>query len=138
MRFLHCMLRVHDVEETLDFYVNKLGLRLVRRNEYPQGRFSLLFLATHEGGPEIELTYNWDARTYEGGTNFGHLAFAVEDIYALCARLEDKGVTILRPPRDGKMAFVKDPNGISIELLQQGTPKPPTEPWSSRPNIGSW
>jgi len=138
MKFLHCMLRVHDVDETLAFYVDKLGLVLVRRNDYPQGQFSLLFVATHEGAPEIELTYNWDGRSYEGGTNFGHIAFAVEDIYEVCARLEARGVTVLRPPRDGKMAFVKDPNGISIELLQQGAPKPPCEPWTSRPNVGTW
>jgi lactoylglutathione lyase len=140
MRFLHCMLRVRDIEETLAFYCGRLGLRLLRRKDHPQGQFTLLFLsASSDGdGPEIELTFNWDGRSYSGGDNFGHLAFAVEDIYGTCARLQADGVVILRPPRDGKMAFIKDPNGISIELLQAGAPLPPREPWATMPSRGTW
>lgn len=141
MRFLHCMLRIRDVEETLAFYCGRLGLELLRRKDYPQGRFTLLFLSTStglSGGPEIELTFNWDARDYSAGTNFGHLAFAVPDLYATCGRLVSEGVTLLRPPRDGKLAFIKDPNGIAIELLQEGPPLPAAEPWRNMPNQGSW
>ena len=139
MRFLHTMVRVSNLEESLDFYCNKLGLREVRRQEVERGRFTLVFLGAEEN-PEaqIELTYNWDPETYAGGRNFGHLAFQVEDIYAACQRLMDAGVVINRPPRDGHMAFLRSPDGISIELLQRGKPLPPQEPWQSMPNTGSW
>jgi lactoylglutathione lyase len=138
MKFLHSMLRVSDPQATLHFYCELLGLRLLRKGDNPGGRFTLYFLATAEGEPEIELTHNWDPRQYSGGDNFGHLAFRVGDIYGLCARLMAGGVGILRPPRDGHMAFVKDPNGISIELLQAGPALPRQEPWASMPNTGSW
>ncbi len=146
MRYLHTMVRVKDLEESLDFYCGKLGLVEVRRADYPQGRFTLVFLAApedverarRERAPLLELTYNWDPEEYTGGRNFGHLAFEVEDIYALCQRLMDAGVTINRPPRDGRMAFVRSPDGISIELLQRGDPLPVREPWASMPNVGSW
>ena len=129
MRYLHTMVRVSDIEESLDFYADKLGLKEVRRTESQQGRFTLIFLAADEN-PEaqVELTYNWDPEVYTGGRNFGHLAYSVADIYATCQQLMDKGVTINRPPRDGRMAFVKSPDGISIELLQQGEALPPREP----------
>ena len=139
MRYLHTMVRVTDVESSLDFYRDKLGLQEVRRIENEQGRYTLIFLAADEN-PEsqVELTYNWDPEEYTGGRNFGHLAYSVPNIYETCQRLMDKGVTINRPPRDGRMAFVRSPDGISIELLQQGGSLPPSEPWSSMPNTGSW
>jgi len=139
MRYLHTMVRVTDLEQSLDFYCNKLGLQELRRHEVPQGRFTLVFLGADEN-PEsqVELTYNWDPEPYTGGRNFGHLAYAVDDIYATCQRLMDAGVTINRPPRDGHMAFVRSPDGISIEFLQRGQPLPPREPWASMPNTGQW
>lgn len=141
MRFLHTMLRVQNLDAALDFFVNKLGLREVRRSESPQGRFTLVFLSSGSEGDtaEVELTYNWDqAEPYPTGRFFGHLAYAVDDIHATCARLQAAGVTILRPPRDGRMAFVQSPDGHSIELLQKGPALPPQEPWISLPNVGSW
>ena len=141
MRFLHTMIRVYDLDAALHFFVDLLGLTLSRRNDYPQGRFSLVFLSTGAPGDaaEIELTFNWDqAEPYGGGRNFGHLAFEVDDIYAACARLRDGGVAILRPPRDGRMAFVRSPDQVSIELLQRGAALPPAEPWASMPNQGEW
>lgn len=146
MQFLHTMVRIRDIDESLDFYCNKLGLREVRRTENEKGRFTLIFLAapddeerskTHKG-PELELTYNWDPEDYTGGRNFGHLAYRVDNIYDSCARLMEQGVTINRPPRDGYMAFIKSPDGISIELLQKGERLPPKEPWASMENTGSW
>jgi lactoylglutathione lyase len=139
MRYLHTMVRVGDVEASLRFYCNALGLQVVRHTDVPAGRFSLYFLAA-PGQPEsmVELTHNWDETAYTGGRNFGHLAYAVDDIYASCARLQDHGVVIHRPPRDGAMAFVRSPDGISIELLQAGPALPPAEPWRSMPNVGSW
>ena len=139
MRYLHTMVRITNVEESLDFYVNKLGLKEVRRTENEKGRYTLIFLGPDEN-PEaqVELTYNWDPEEYTGGRNFGHLAYSVPNIYETCQRLMDKGVTINRPPRDGRMAFVRSPDGISIELLQQGEALPPREPWISMPNTGSW
>lgn len=141
MRFLHSMVRVLDLDAALHFYVDLLGLQVVRRSDYEKGRFSLVFLSTghDEDSATIELTWNWDQEeAYGGGRNFGHLAFAVDDIYALCEKLQDGGVTILRPPRDGRMAFVKSPDGISVELLQAGGALPPQEPWASMPSTGSW
>ncbi len=141
MRFLHTMLRVRDLDAALDFYCAKLGLRELRRSESPQGRFTLVFLGTGAEGDaaEIELTYNWDEKEpYPTGRFFGHLAFQVDDIYATCARLQASGVVIHRPPRDGRMAFVKSPDGHSVELLQRGAALPQAEPWSSLPNTGSW
>ncbi|GLK71740.1 VOC family protein [Ancylobacter dichloromethanicus] len=140
MKYLHTMVRVTDVDASLDFYCNKLGLAEVRRKDSPQGRYTLIFLAApgQEGVAEVELTYNWDAETYGEGRNFGHLAFEVDDIYAACARLQDGGVTINRPPRDGRMAFVRSPDNVSIELLQKGEALPPAEPWASMPNTGKW
>jgi lactoylglutathione lyase len=139
MRYLHTMVRVSNLEESLDFYCNKLGLKEVRRHEVPQGRFTLIFLGAEENpDAQVELTYNWDPQEYGGGRNFGHLAYQVEDIYAACQRLMALGVTINRPPRDGHMAFIRSPDGISIELLQRGAPLPPQEPWQSMPNSGSW
>ena len=146
MRYLHTMVRVSDLETALDFYCAKLGLKELRRVENKAGRFTLVFLATPDDAargagdnvPMVELTWNWDEKTYSGGRNFGHLAYRVPDIYALCHRLMEAGVTINRPPRDGHMAFVRSPDGISIELLQEGTPKAPAEPWTSMPNTGSW
>ena len=146
MRYLHTMVRVKDLDASLDFYCNKLGLKEVRRFDSEQGRFTLVFLsapddvelAEKKQAPLVELTYNWDTEDYAGGRNFGHLAYRVDDIYATCQRLMDGGVTINRPPRDGNMAFVRSPDGISIELLQEGTPKPPAEPWASMANTGSW
>ena len=141
MRFLHSMVRVLDLDAALHFYVDLLGLQVVRRSDYERGRFSLVFLSTghDEDSATIELTWNWDQEEpYGGGRNFGHLAFAVDDIYALCEKLQDNGVTILRPPRDGRMAFVKSPDGISVELLQAGGALPPKEPWASMPSTGSW
>ena len=141
MRFLHSMIRVHDLDAALHFFVDLLGLKVTRRSDYEKGRFSLIFLSTGaEDDPAlIELTYNWDqAEPYTGGRNFGHLAYKVDDIYALCQSLMDAGVTINRPPRDGRMAFVRSPDNISIELLQEGDPLPPAEPWASMENTGSW
>ena len=139
MKYLHTMVRVSDLEESLDFYCNKLGLEELRRSEVPQGRYTLVFLAA-PGDPEaqVELTYNWDPEEYTGGRNFGHLAYAVDDIYATCQKLADAGVTINRPPRDGRMAFVRSPDGISIELLQKGDALPKREPWASMDNSGTW
>jgi lactoylglutathione lyase len=139
LRYLHTMVRVSNLDQSLDFYCRLLGLHEIRRIDNPAGRFTLVFLAAPES-PEaqIELTYNWDAEVYTGGRNFGHLAFAVDDIYTLCQRLMDEGVTINRPPRDGRMAFVRSPDGISIELLQKDGALPPQEPWLSMPNSGSW
>ncbi|MDG1478114.1 MAG: VOC family protein [Myxococcota bacterium] len=141
MRFLHSMIRVRDLDDALHFFVDLLGLTVVRRSDYEKGRFSLIFLSTGAANDPamIELTYNWDQEApYTGGRNFGHLAFAVDDIYATCDTLQDGGVTILRPPRDGRMAFVRSPDAISIELLQAGAPLPPREPWVSMPSSGSW
>lgn len=146
MRYLHTMVRISDVDESLRFYCDLLGLREVRRRESEKGRFTLIFLcapqdreaAESRQAPMIELTWNWDPETYSGGRNFGHLAYEVDDIYALCQHLMDNGVTINRPPRDGRMAFVRSPDGISIELLQKGEALPEREPWSSMPNTGTW
>ena len=139
MRYLHTMVRVRDLEASLRFYVDALGLREVRRREVPQGRFTLVFLAAPESpDAEVELTFNWDDEAYAGGRNFGHLAFVVDDIHSACERLQAHGVTINRPPRDGRMAFVRSPDGISIELLQKGQALEPREPWLSMPNRGSW
>lgn len=146
MQYLHTMLRVSDLNAALDFFCNKLGLVEVSRADYEKGRFTLVFLAAPEDverarsekAPMVELTWNWDPEQYTGGRNFGHLAYRVDDIYALCARLRDEGITINRPPRDGRMAFIKSPDGISIELLQKGDPLPPREPWLSMENTGSW
>jgi len=139
MKFLHTMIRVLDLDKTLDFFVNKLGLIEVGRDEYPEGKFTLVFLATEKGAPEIELTYNWGSEEkYTGGRNFGHIAFEVENIYEMCQRLQDQGVTILRPPRDGNMAFIRSPDGISVELLQKGGPLELEEPWKSQKSVGEW
>jgi len=139
MKYLHTMVRVTDLDRSLDFYCNKLGLRELRRIDVEAGRFTLVFLAAPgDDDAQVELTYNWDPEKYEGGRNFGHLAYAVDDIYAHCQRLMNGGVTINRPPRDGHMAFVRSPDGISIELLQRGNPLPPQEPWASMPNVGEW
>ena len=139
MQYLHTMIRISDVDASLDFFVTKLGLVERRRYENAGGRFTLIFLSAPETPEaEIELTYNWDPEPYPGGRNFGHLAFAVDNIYASCRRLMDGGVTINRPPRDGRMAFVRSPDEISIELLQKGAALPPAEPWASMPNTGSW
>jgi lactoylglutathione lyase len=139
MRYLHTMIRVRDLDAALDFFVTKLGLIETRRKAVEAGRFTLVFLATAPGEPEIELTYNWDQKDpYTSGRNFGHLAYAVNNIYETCSRLERMGVTINRPPRDGYMAFVRSPDGISVELLQEGGALPPQEPWVSRQNTGEW
>lgn len=139
MKYLHTMVRVTDIEKSLDFYCNKLGLKEVRRTENEKGRYTLVFLAAPgDESAQVELTYNWDPEAYSGGRNFGHLAYAVDDIYAACDRLMKGGVTINRPPRDGRMAFVRSPDDISIELLQRGEAKPPQEPWASMPNTGIW
>ena len=139
MKYLHTMVRVADLDESLDFYCNKLGLIEVHRKEVPQGRFTLVFLAAPgDESAQVELTFNWDSEEYNGGRNFGHLAYAVDDIYLACQRLMDAGVTINRPPRDGHMAFVRSPDGISIELLQRGEALTPREPWVSMENSGSW
>ena len=139
MRYLHTMVRVSNLESSLDFYCNKLGLKEVKRIDHEAGRFTLVFVAA-EGQEDcaIELTHNWDPEQYTGGRNFGHVAYEVDDIYATCARLRDSGVTINRPPRDGKMAFIRSPDNISIELLQKGAALPKAEPWASMPNTGSW
>ena len=139
MKYLHTMVRVSDLDASLAFYCDALGLVEVRRSEHEQGRFTLVFLAAPgDTQAQIELTYNWDEHGYAGGRNFGHIAYAVDDIYATCERLQAAGVTILRPPRDGRMAFVRSPDQISIELLQRGHALPPQEPWASLPNTGTW
>jgi len=139
MKFLHTMIRVLDPDKTVDFFVNKLGMVETRRKDVPEGRFTLIFLAGSPDEPEVELTHNWDnTEPYDGGRNFGHLAFSVENIYDLCQSLQDSGVDILRPPRDGRMAFVKTPDGISLELLQEGDALPVQEPWASMPSKGTW
>lgn len=141
MRFLHSMVRVQNLDSALTFFCEHLGLREVRRREHEAGRFTLVFLETGAEGDnaQIELTYNWDQEeAYSVGRNFGHLAFEVDDIYATCAKLQSAGITILRPPRDGRMAFVRSPDAISIELLQRGEALPSAEPWASMPNTGSW
>lgn len=146
MRYLHTMVRVANLVDALDFYCRKLGLVQQRRYDSEAGRFTLVYLAAPEdadaagkaNAPKLELTWNWDPEAYTGGRNFGHLAYEVEDIYALCQRLADAGVTINRPPRDGRMAFVRSPDGISIEFLQRGASLPPREPWLSMPNTGTW
>jgi len=139
MRYLHTMVRVSNLDESIDFYVNKLGLKEIRRSDNEKGRYTNVFLAPEgQEDAQLELTYNWDPEVYTGGRNFGHLAYEVDDIYALCRKLMDAGVTINRPPRDGRMAFVRSPDNISIELLQKGEAKPPQEPWASMPNTGTW
>jgi lactoylglutathione lyase len=139
MKYLHTMVRVTNIDASLKFYRDALGLTELSRKDYPQGRFTLVFLAAAgDTDAQIELTHNWDPESYSGGRNFGHLAYAVDDIYKTCQRLADHGVTILRPPRDGHMAFVRSPDNISIELLQQGAALAPAEPWQSMPNTGSW
>ncbi|MGV6819759.1 MAG: VOC family protein [Parvularcula sp.] len=146
MEYLHTMVRVADLQASLEFYIEKLGLEEISRKESEQGRFTLVFLAApgdverarKDKAPLVELTYNWDSEEYAGGRNFGHLGYRVDDIYALCQRLKDAGVTINRPPRDGHMAFVRSPDGISIELLQRGDSLPPQEPWASMENSGTW
>lgn len=146
MQYLHTMVRVSDLKAALHFYCDLLGLVEVRRHDSESGRFTLVFLsapadldrARNDAAPMVELTWNWDPETYTGGRNFGHLAYQVDDLYAICQRLQDGGVPINRPPRDGHMAFVRSPDGISIELLQRGDPQPTREPWASMPNTGSW
>jgi lactoylglutathione lyase len=139
MKYLHTMVRVTDIDASLKFYCDALGLKELKRNDYPSGRFTLVFLAAPgDESAQVELTYNWDRQEYPVGRNFGHLAYQVEDIYATCQRLAEHGVTILRPPRDGHMAFVRSPDNISIELLQKGERLAPAEPWKSMPNTGSW
>ena len=139
MKYLHTMVRVTDLEASLHFYRDALGLNVLRTNEYPQGRFTLVYLAARgDEDAQVELTYNWDPEVYTGGRNFGHLAYAVDDIYATCEKLQSHGVTILRPPRDGRMAFVRSPDNISVELLQKGVALAPKAPWVDMPNIGSW
>ena len=146
MRYLHTMVRVRNIEESLDFYCHKMGMEEVRRVDHEGGRFTLIFLAAGEDkeagitskAPLLELTYNWDPEEYDGGRNFGHLAYEVDDIYATCQKLMDNGVTINRPPRDGRMAFVKSPDGISFELLQKGESQAKQEPWASMENTGTW
>lgn len=146
MQYLHTMVRISDIDASLHFYCELLGMREMSRRDSEQGRFTLIFLAADEDveraraekSPMLELTYNWDPETYSGGRNFGHLAFRVDDIHALCQRLQDGGVTINRPPRDGHMAFVRSPDGISVELLQKGDALAPQEPWASMPNTGTW
>ncbi|WNZ55000.1 VOC family protein [Microbulbifer sp. MKSA007] len=146
MKYLHTMVRVTNLDESLAFYCEKLGLQVVSRNDYDKGRFTLVYLAAPEDleaarenkAPTLELTYNWDPESYTGGRNFGHLAYRVNDIYGVCQRMMDQGVVINRPPRDGHMAFLRSPDGISIELLQSGEPLPPQEPWMSMDNQGEW
>ena len=150
MKYLHTMVRVTDLDASLDFYCNKLGLVETRRYDNEKGRFTLVFLSAPEDvgkatsgdatteAPRVELTYNWDPEVYTGGRNFGHLAYQVDDIYAACAKLQAKGVVINRPPRDGRMAFIRSPDNISVELLQKGEPKAPAEPWASMQNTGVW
>lgn len=146
MQYLHSMIRVSDLDRTLDFFCTQLGFAEISRSEHEKGRFTLVFLAApgdamaarEHKAPLVELTYNWDEKGYDGGRNFGHLAYRVEDIYALCRKLMAAGITINRPPRDGHMAFIRTPDGISIELLQTGEALPPEEPWTSMPNTGNW
>jgi len=146
MRYLHTMVRVRDIDEALNFYCDKLGLVEAHRSDNPAGRFTLVFLCAPEDlalakdgkAPMVELTYNYDPEDYQGGRNFGHLAYEVDNIYAACQKLMDGGVTINRPPRDGHMAFVRSPDGISVELLQKGAPLPKAEPWASMPSVGVW
>ena len=146
MRFLHTMVRVRDIDESLDFYCNKFGLVEMRRKDVPAGRFTLIFLSAPKdmtsseanGAPELELTFNWDPEEYDFGRNFGHLAYKVDNIYDTCQKLRNAGVVINRPPRDGRMAFIKSPDNISIELLQEGEALPPEEPWLSMENTGTW
>jgi len=139
LKYLHSMVRVVDLEKSLDFYCNKLGLKEVERYDYPENRFTLVMLAAPgDEDAQVELTYNYDPEELRGGRNFGHLAYAVENIYETCQKLRDAGVTINRPPRDGRMAFVRSPDNISIELLQDGPALPPQEPWASMPNTGEW
>ncbi len=139
MKYLHTMVRVTDLDASLRFYRDALGLEVVRQREYPQGKFTLAYLAAPgDHDAQVELTYNWEPEEYGGGRNFGHIAFAVDDIYASCKRLQEHGVLINRPPRDGRMAFVRSPDHISIELLQAGEALAPAEPWLSMPNTGSW
>jgi lactoylglutathione lyase len=139
MEYLHTMIRVKDLDRALDFFCDKLGLKEIRRSEHERGRFTLVFLATGPDAPQVELTYNWDqAEPYTVGRNFGHLAYAVDDIYAVCQRLMDAGVAILRPPRDGRMAFIRSPDQVSVELLQKGNALPPAQPWQSMENQGEW
>jgi lactoylglutathione lyase len=139
MRYLHTMIRISDVDKSLHFFCDLLGLKEVRRSDRPEHGYMLIFLSAEETpDAEIELTYNYEPEEYDGGRNFGHLAFRVDNIYELCQHLKDGGVTINRPPRDGRMAFVRSPDGISIELLQKGDPLPPAEPWSSMENTGVW
>ena len=139
MKYLHTMVRVSDLDASLDFYCNKLGLKQLQRRDSEQGRFTLVFLAAEgDDQAQIELTYNWDPEVYGEGRNFGHIAYAVDNIYEICEQLMQKGVLISRPPRDGRMAFVRSPDNISIELLQRGAPLAPQEPWVSMPNTGKW
>ena len=139
MKYLHTMVRVTDLEASVAFYRDALGLEVLSVREVPAGRYTLAFLAAPgDASAQVELTFNWDPEAYTGGRNFGHLAYAVDDIYASCRRLMEHGVTICRPPRDGRMAFVRSPDQISIELLQSGTALPPAEPWASMPNVGAW
>ncbi len=139
MKYLHTMVRVTDLETSLKFYRDALGLNVLRTKESEQGRFTLVYLAAPgDEDAQVELTYNWDPEIYTGGRNFGHLAYAVDDIYAMCEKLQAHGVTILRPPRDGRMAFVRSPDDISIELLQRGDALQPTAPWTDMPNVGTW
>jgi lactoylglutathione lyase len=139
MKYLHTMVRVTDIDKSLAFYCNALGLKELSRQDSTQGRFTLVFLAAPgDEEAQVELTYNWDPQPYDGGRNFGHLAYAVDDIYAACQRLQDHGVTINRPPRDGRMAFVRSPDNISVELLQKGKALAPAEPWKSMQNTGVW
>jgi lactoylglutathione lyase len=139
VKYLHTMVRVTDLEASLSFYRDALGLLEIRRKDYPQGRYTLVFLAAPgDESAQVELTFNWDPEAYAGGRNFGHLAYEVDDIYATCQRLRERGVTINRPPRDGRMAFVRSPDQISIELLQRGAALAPAEPWLSMPNTGAW
>jgi lactoylglutathione lyase len=139
VKYLHTMVRVTDLDASLRFYRDALGLVELRRKDYPQGRYTLVFLAAPgDESAQVELTFNWDPEAYAGGRNFGHLAYEVDDIYATCQRLRERGVTINRPPRDGRMAFVRSPDQISIELLQRGAPLAPAEPWTSMPNTGAW
>lgn len=146
MQYLHTMIRINNIDRSLDFYCNKLGLVEINRHDSEKGRFTLIFLAAPEDverarvdkAPMVEMTYNWDTEAYEGGRNFGHLAYRIDNIYETCQALADKGVTINRPPRDGHMAFIRSPDGISIELLQKGDSLEPAEPWASMQNIGSW
>ena len=142
--FLHTMVRITNIETSLRFYCDGLGLQEVRRKDVEKGRFTLIFLATpgdiatYESPPQIELTYNWDTEDYTGGRNFGHLAFSVDNIYTTCEHLENMGIQILRPPKDGRMAFIKSPDGISVELLQKGEALPLQEPWVNQPSVGTW